>query len=54
VDDALWTAFLDRRYDRVRTVVDASVQLGQWMLDHVRGDAPGLIRSVAELVSRPA
>ncbi len=54
VDDDLWDAFTARRHDRVQTVVDASNQLGQWLLDHERGDVPGLMRSIAVLVSKPA
>ncbi|MEV8371298.1 FAD-dependent monooxygenase [Kribbella sp. NPDC056861] len=54
VDDELWAAFTKRRLDRVRTVVDASVQLGQWLLDGEQGDVPGLMRTVAETVGRPA
>jgi 2-polyprenyl-6-methoxyphenol hydroxylase-like FAD-dependent oxidoreductase len=54
VDSAFWDAFHTRRVDRARAVVDASNQLAQWQLDHVQGDAVGLIRRVAELVSRPA
>ncbi|WNV85280.1 FAD-dependent monooxygenase [Umezawaea sp. Da 62-37] len=54
VDDGLWAAFTERRLERVRTVVDASVQLGQWLLDGERGDVPGLMRTVAQTVGRPA
>jgi 2-polyprenyl-6-methoxyphenol hydroxylase-like FAD-dependent oxidoreductase len=54
VDDRLWAAFTDRRLERVRTVVDASVRLGQWLLDGERGDVPGLMRTVAETVGRKA
>jgi 2-polyprenyl-6-methoxyphenol hydroxylase-like FAD-dependent oxidoreductase len=36
------TRYYERRIDRVRMVVDASVQIGQWQLDGVRGDVPGL------------
>ncbi|PRY38950.1 FAD-dependent monooxygenase [Umezawaea tangerina] len=54
VDEGLWAAFTERRLERVRTVVDASVQLGQWLLDGERGDVPGLMRTVAETVGRPA
>ncbi len=53
-DDALWTAFTARRFDRAKTVVEASCQLGQWQLDHVQGDLPGLMASIAALVSQPA
>ncbi|MDX3526639.1 FAD-dependent oxidoreductase [Streptomyces sp. ID05-39B] len=42
--DTLLTGFYERRIGRVRRVVDASVQLGQWLLDGVRdADAPGLM-----------
>ncbi|MEV8308237.1 FAD-dependent oxidoreductase [Streptomyces flavidovirens] len=38
------TAYRDRRMERVRMVVDASVQIGQWQLDGVRdADVPGLM-----------
>ena len=53
-DDALWAAFTARRFDRAKTVVEASCQLGQWQLDHVQGDLPGLMASIAALVSQPA
>ncbi len=42
LDQPLWDAFTARRFDRAKTVVDASNQLGQWLLDHVQGDVPGL------------
>ncbi|NNN28825.1 FAD-dependent oxidoreductase [Streptomyces sp. S3(2020)] len=43
-DDALFQAYYERRIPRVRTVVEASVQIGQWQLDGVRdADVPGLI-----------
>lgn len=54
VTDRLWDAFAARRYDRVRTVVEASVQLGQWLLDGERGDVPGLLGQVSKLVGEPA
>jgi 2-polyprenyl-6-methoxyphenol hydroxylase-like FAD-dependent oxidoreductase len=54
LDDDLWTAFTTRRLDRVRTIVGASVQLGQWLLDGERGDVPGLMRTVTETVRTPA
>jgi 2-polyprenyl-6-methoxyphenol hydroxylase-like FAD-dependent oxidoreductase len=42
--DALLTGFYERRIDRVRTVVEASVQLGQWQLDGNRNaDMAGLM-----------
>src|SRR5215212_7520099 len=54
LDQGLWDAFTARRYERAKTVVDASNQLAQWQLDHVQGDIPGLMRSVAMLTSQPA
>ncbi|MFF3615330.1 FAD-dependent oxidoreductase [Streptomyces sp. NPDC002580] len=43
-DDALFQAYYDRRIARVRPVVEASVQIGQWQLDGVRdADVPGLM-----------
>lgn len=43
-DDELFQTYYDRRVPRVRTVVEASVQLGRWQLDGVRdADVPGLI-----------
>ncbi|MGW6059626.1 FAD-dependent oxidoreductase [Streptomyces sp. NPDC055189] len=54
-DDQLLTAFHARRLPRVRQVVDASVQLGQWQLDGVRdADVPGLMaRTMTALKDRP-
>ena len=54
LDDELWAQFTARRYERAKTVVEASNQLGQWLLDHVQGDVPGLIAKVTALVSQPA
>jgi hypothetical protein len=54
VDDALWAAFTARRSERARTVVEASLQLGQWQLDHEQGNAPGLLATITALVSQPA
>jgi 2-polyprenyl-6-methoxyphenol hydroxylase-like FAD-dependent oxidoreductase len=43
-DDALFQAYYERRMARVRPVVEASIQIGQWQLDGVRdADLPGLI-----------
>jgi 2-polyprenyl-6-methoxyphenol hydroxylase-like FAD-dependent oxidoreductase len=54
LDQELWDAFTARRYERAKTVVDASNQLAQWQLDHVQGDIPSLMRSIAVLTSQPA
>ncbi|MFD5875441.1 FAD-dependent oxidoreductase [Streptomyces sp. NPDC060322] len=43
-DDTLFQAYYERRIARVRPVVEASVQIGQWQLDGVRdADVPGLM-----------
>jgi 2-polyprenyl-6-methoxyphenol hydroxylase-like FAD-dependent oxidoreductase len=43
-DDALFQTYHERRMRRVRPVVEASVQIGQWQLDGVRdADVPGLM-----------
>ncbi len=52
--DAPLQAFSDRRYDRAKAVVDASLQLARWLLDHERGDVPGLMARISHLVSEPA
>lgn len=55
VDDALWDAFHARRLPRAQAVVEASVQLGQWQIDHDReADAPGLIFGIAHRMAEPA
>jgi 2-polyprenyl-6-methoxyphenol hydroxylase-like FAD-dependent oxidoreductase len=50
LDDQLWQEFMDRRFDRASEVVEASLQLGRWLQDGVRGDVPGLMHRVATLV----
>lgn len=53
-EDAVLTRYWQRRLPRARTVVDASVQLGQWMLDGKRdGDVPGLMQLVSDTVKVP-
>jgi 2-polyprenyl-6-methoxyphenol hydroxylase-like FAD-dependent oxidoreductase len=54
VDDAMWEEFTARRLERARTIVEASVQLGQWQLDHEQGDVPALMGRIAALTSVPA
>jgi len=54
LDDRLWQTFADRRYERARTVVEASLQLSQWLLDHERGDVPGLMARTAQMLAKPA
>jgi 2-polyprenyl-6-methoxyphenol hydroxylase-like FAD-dependent oxidoreductase len=52
--DDLWTRFTERRVPRATEVVQASLQLGRWLLDHERGDVPGLMARIAHLLSEPA
>jgi 2-polyprenyl-6-methoxyphenol hydroxylase-like FAD-dependent oxidoreductase len=55
VTDTLWKEFTDRRLDRAKAVINASVQLGQWMLDGVRdADVPGLVQSLSTMLKEPA
>jgi 2-polyprenyl-6-methoxyphenol hydroxylase-like FAD-dependent oxidoreductase len=54
LDDELWAAFTERRQDRVRAIVDWSLQLCRWQLNGERGDVPGLTARVTQLVSQPA
>jgi 2-polyprenyl-6-methoxyphenol hydroxylase-like FAD-dependent oxidoreductase len=55
VGEALWEEFTSRRLPRAKAVVDASVQIGQWMLDHdPDADVPGLMHRIATLVGSPA
>lgn len=54
VDDAVWQEFAARRLERARTIVEASLQLGQWQLDHEQGDVPALMGRIAALTSVPA
>ena len=54
VGGALWAEFTARRFERAKTVVEASCQLGQWQLDHEQGDLPGLMATITALVSQPA
>lgn len=52
--EATLTAYSERRIPRARAIVDASVQLGDWLLAHEQGDMPGLIgRTSAMLAQRP-
>jgi 2-polyprenyl-6-methoxyphenol hydroxylase-like FAD-dependent oxidoreductase len=48
-------AFMDRRYDRAKMVVDASVQIGQWMIDEDPGaNIPGLMMQTLGALCAPA
>jgi 2-polyprenyl-6-methoxyphenol hydroxylase-like FAD-dependent oxidoreductase len=51
--DGVLTEYRNRRHPRVREVVDASVQLGQWLLDGARdADVPGLMGRMTALLAR--
>jgi 2-polyprenyl-6-methoxyphenol hydroxylase-like FAD-dependent oxidoreductase len=54
LDDELWATFAERRQERVRAIVDWSLQLCRWQLDGERGDVAGLTARVTRLVSQPA
>lgn len=54
LDQQLWDSFTERRFARAQAVVEASNQLGQWLLDHEQGDVPALMGRIAALVSQPA
>ena len=53
-DESVLTHYRDRRLPRARTVVEASVQIGQWMLEGKKdADVPGLMHLVADTVKVP-
>lgn len=55
VNQDLFDAFLERRYDRAKAVVDGSMQLAQWLLEHnADADVPGLMGRINSMISQPA
>jgi 2-polyprenyl-6-methoxyphenol hydroxylase-like FAD-dependent oxidoreductase len=54
LDDELLSRFTARRYDRVKAVVDGSMQLARWQLAREQGDVGGLMGRMAALTSEPA
>lgn len=50
----LWDEFTARRLPRATEVVEASVQLGRWLQEGVRGDVPGLMGRISTLLREPA
>jgi 2-polyprenyl-6-methoxyphenol hydroxylase-like FAD-dependent oxidoreductase len=53
--DAALSAFMQRRFDRVRTVVEASGLIGDYEMNPgMKLDIPGLIRSVFSMLAQPA
>jgi len=54
-DQDLFDAYTARRFERVRTVVEGSLQLCTWLMENSPdADVPGLMGRVGALVSRPA
>jgi len=53
-DDALLTAYANRRYPRARAVVQGSMQMVTWQLRRERGDATGLMARTNQLLAQPA
>jgi 2-polyprenyl-6-methoxyphenol hydroxylase-like FAD-dependent oxidoreductase len=51
--DAVWDEFHARRVERARTVVEGSLQLCDWLLNHEQGDVPGLMGRIAHLLAEP-
>ena len=52
--EALGAAFMERRYERLKFVWEASVQIGQWELNaDPQQDPVGLTRRMLEVVARP-
>ncbi|QKJ20397.1 FAD-dependent monooxygenase [Microbacterium hominis] len=55
IDQSLWDVFHARRLPRATAVVEASVQLGQWQIEHNRdADAGGLIFGISQQMAQPA
>jgi 2-polyprenyl-6-methoxyphenol hydroxylase-like FAD-dependent oxidoreductase len=55
LDQDLFDAFLARRLPRAKAVVDGSMQIVAWLLEHDQdADVPGLFRRINAIVSEPA
>jgi 2-polyprenyl-6-methoxyphenol hydroxylase-like FAD-dependent oxidoreductase len=55
LDQDLFDAFVARRLPRAKAVVDGSMQLATWLLEHKRdADVPGLMGRINAMVSQPA
>ncbi len=55
LDQDLFDEFLARRSGRVRAVVDGSLQLARWLLEHrTDADVPGLMGEINAMISQPA
>lgn len=52
--DAALSGFMERRYDRVRTIVDVSMQIGRWEIDKVHdADFLGLMQKAVMTTAAP-
>lgn len=52
LDQSLFDAFMDRRYERAKAVVEASVQLGEWQLNpSPDADVRGLMGRISAIVT---
>ncbi|MFI0350058.1 FAD-dependent monooxygenase [Actinomadura sp. 9N407] len=52
IDQALFDTFTDRRIDRVRTVVETSLQIAHWQMDPgPDADVPGAMSRIAAMVT---
>jgi len=49
--DGLLDTYAARRLPRATAVLDASLQVGTWMLAHERGDVPGLMGQISTMLS---
>ena len=55
LDQDLFDAFLARRLPRATAVVEGSMQLATWLLEHnANADMPGLMGRINALISEPA
>ena len=55
IDDELFELFMDRRFVRTKAVVDNSVQLCTWLLEHNQeADLPGMFARTAAMLAEPA
>ena len=52
--DEVWPEFTARRFERVKTVVDASVQLCEWLLARKEGDVGAVMGRVFSMIAQPA
>lgn len=55
LDESLWRAFTERRFERVRTVVESSLQIVRWLTDGAAdADVPGLMARLNQMLAEPA